>query len=54
MRQIVADVAENAATEDCSGNIPIPVEHEVRKSVEWNCKYDEEGRWHDQAELVHW
>jgi hypothetical protein len=53
MRQVVADVAENATTEDCSRNIPIPVEHEVRKSVKWDCKYNEESRWHDQAELIH-
>ncbi len=54
MRQVVADVAEDATTEDCSRNIPIPIEHEVCKSVKWDRKYNEESRWHDQAELIHW
>ncbi len=54
MRQVVADVAEEATTEDCSRNIPIPVKHKVCKSVKWDRKYNEESRWHDQAELIHW
>lgn len=54
MRQVVADVTEDATTEDCSRNIPIPVEHGVRKSVKGDRKDNEESRWHDQAELIHW
>lgn len=54
MRQVVADVAEDATAEDCSRNIPVPIEYEVRKSEKGDCKYNEESRWHDQAELIHW
>lgn len=54
MRQVVADVAEDATTEDCSRNIPIPVEHEVCKPVERDGKNNEESWWHDQAKLIHW
>jgi len=54
MRQVVANVAEDATTKDCSRNIPIPVEHKVRQLVEGDCKNQKECRWHDQAELIHW
>ena len=53
MCQVVADVAKDATAEDCGCNIPIPVEHEVRKPVERCRKYNEQGRRHDQTKLVH-
>ena len=41
MCQVVADVAEDAATEDRSGNVPVPVEHGMRQFPEGCCKSKE-------------
>jgi hypothetical protein len=53
VRQVVANVAEDAATEYSGGHVPVKVEDGVRETPERSGKDDEEGRWHDQAVLVH-
>lgn len=53
MRQVVADVAEDAAAVDRDGDVPVPVEDEVGEAVEGRGEHDEEGGGHDEAEFVH-
>ena len=53
MREVVADVAEDAAAEDGGGDVPVPVEDCVGELVEGGGEDDEEGGGHDEAELVH-
>lgn len=53
MCQIVADVAENTATEDHDRNVPVPVEDCMGELVEWCCEDEEKRRWHDESVSVH-
>lgn len=53
VRQVVADVSENTATEDCCCNVPVPVEQKVGEFPEWGCQDSEQCRWHDESKLVH-
>lgn len=53
VRQVVADVSENATTEDSGGYTPIPIEDGMCKLPKRSCKYEEKGGWHDKSELVH-
>ena len=47
MREIIANVTEYATAEDDCGNIPVPVEYKMRKSVERDREYNEQRWWHD-------
>ena len=53
MRDVVANVAEDAAAEDGRGGEPVPVENRVGELVEGHGEGDEERGRHDEAEFVH-
>ena len=54
MGQVVADVAKDSSTEHGYCSVPIVEEHCMRELVERCCESNEEGRWHNEAVLVHW
>lgn len=53
MRQVVANVAKNAATVHGRADIPIVAEDGLGKFPEWSCKNDKQCGGHDQSVLVH-
>ena len=53
VREVVADVAEDATAVDGDGGVPVVEEDGVRELPEGDGEDDEEGGWHDEAEAVH-
>jgi len=52
--QVVADIAEETATEHRSGRVPVVEEESVRQVPERNRKYGKQSWRHDESVLVHW
>lgn len=53
MGHVVADVTENTAAEDSSGNGPVPVEDGVGQLPERRGKCEEECGWHNKSQPIH-
>jgi len=53
VRQVIADVTKDTATENSSGYAPVPVEDGMCKFPEGRCQCEEKSRWHYKSEFVH-
>lgn len=53
VRQVVHDVAKDAATEDCRRHVPIVAKEHVDELVEGNGKGTEKCWWHDKTVPIH-
>lgn len=53
VRQVVANVAEDATTVDCGSSIPIVAEDGMCQFPKWRGQHDKQRRRHDQSVLVH-
>ena len=53
MREIVADIAEDATAVDCNGCVPVIEEDEVSKVPERGGEDEEECGRHDESVAVH-
>lgn len=53
VRQVVADVSENASAENARGCEPVVEEDRVSELPERRCQYDKESRWHYQTIPIH-
>ena len=51
--KVVTNVAEDSTTEHGCCGIPIVKEDCVGELVEWCCKGNEKGGWHDKAVFIH-
>ena len=54
VRQVVANITENATAVASNGTMPAPEDETVSKLPEGRSEGDEEGRGHDKTVLVHW
>lgn len=53
VRQVIADVTKNAATENCRGCEPVVEEYCMRELPKRSGQNDEQRRRHDQTKTIH-